>query len=521
MNYIKTVFFSLLWILSLQLRAQREPATAVIDCYIGDARPDDSLRLQVWYENLSSRGFRDIPSRWFISANKKGSFRFTVDSLSHPVYFSLSKDRNTVISGYCTFISNCLLEPGDDIHIRFDSLPPVHTHFFEFKEDVLMGYRFVHPVFSGRGSAKTAFEFQLDSATMHWIQKNVSQQGPLLPDKPGPAYYAMLPALLEKGLRTNEDILEFQLRLLDSYKTKMSPTAWQIIKVNVIGSRESIAISQFAGLRNAPWHDSTVSDDYKKAFEDSLRRIYDNRTSVDISAIPENLLLYSTGYIGYIADQASSLQKDKYFWLVQRYKGVLRDRLITDFLLKSMFYTKNSNEIITDAVTIVKDPFCTPIVTKLYNTQSIGKEAYNFSLPDQDGKTVQLSDFKGKIVFIDLWYTGCGACAGFYKYQLSRVETHYKNNPNVVFITISIDTNRERWLKSLMEKTYSTPDEANVVNLYTAGQGTDHPLISTYNVRGYPHPFMIDRQGKIYRINNLQTYAEELIPIIDEAIAKK
>ncbi len=521
----RTFFLFILVITTARATAQTR-SSAMIDCFIGDARPGDTIRLHVWNDNLSERSTHNVPYRSFIGTNKDGHFRFRIDSLVHPVYFSLVKDMELTFGSYLSFIPQYLLEPGDHLNIRIDSLRPTYVRFYGDTTDSMMGYRTVGVHFSGEGSEKNAFTFSLDSSTQHWLQTSYTRKQPFdthPPDKVDSAYYASFPGRLERMYEDNKAILDYKLSLLEENKKSMSDLAYRITKVNLIGETEAADVRAYS-LSMPGKGDPNVSETFRLSLAAQFRKVYDEHAKVAIPDSDRFVLPLSKDYINYVTEYAyylSPMGKGKeYDYLKENYTGVFRDKLITDFLLKDFFYLNNSQEVLRDAVSTVQSNFSAGLITKLYNNQGTGRTAYNFALPDTKGGIRKLSDLRGKVVFVDLWYTGCGACSKFYKYQLSRVEEKFKDNPDVTFVTISIDKEKQTWLTSVQSGYYTSSDQENVVNLYTAGRGTEDPLITAYNVTGYPHPFMIDRNGKIYKVNKLQALAEDLIPIIDEAIAK-
>lgn len=88
-----------------------------------------------------------------------------------------------------------------------------------------------------------------------------------------------------------------------------------------------------------------------------------------------------------------------------------------------------------------------------YNTDNIPKEgepAIDFSYPDKDGIEFSLKTFKGKLVYIDVWATWCGPCISEIP-ALHKLEQEY-HDKNVSFISISIDEDKDAWLKMVNEK---------------------------------------------------------------------
>jgi thiol-disulfide isomerase/thioredoxin len=64
--------------------------------------------------------------------------------------------------------------------------------------------------------------------------------------------------------------------------------------------------------------------------------------------------------------------------------------------------------------------------------------APDFTATDLQGKTVHLSDFKGKLVVMNIWGTGCGPCVAEMP-LLNQLVKQYSNNPNIVFLAIAGD----------------------------------------------------------------------------------
>lgn len=77
-----------------------------------------------------------------------------------------------------------------------------------------------------------------------------------------------------------------------------------------------------------------------------------------------------------------------------------------------------------------------------------GSPCPDVSFSDPQGNPHKLSEYFGKVLYIDIWATWCGPCCAEIPYIEKHV-AHYKDNPKIQFISISIDSNKQAWHNKL------------------------------------------------------------------------
>jgi peroxiredoxin len=124
-----------------------------------------------------------------------------------------------------------------------------------------------------------------------------------------------------------------------------------------------------------------------------------------------------------------------------------------------------------------------------------GEPAFDFSYPDSDGNMVSLSDFKGKLVFLDLWASWCSPCFEEFPYMRDLQEKF--SNEDFVMIGIGLDEEKSTWEYTLSQ------NELPWIQLYGGGE-LENDLFRKYQAGGVPFVVLIDEEGNILRYNDVR-----------------
>ncbi len=128
--------------------------------------------------------------------------------------------------------------------------------------------------------------------------------------------------------------------------------------------------------------------------------------------------------------------------------------------------------------------------------------APDFTLTGFNGKTVTLSDLRGKVVIINFWASWCPPCREEAAY-LEQTWRKYKDQ-SVVFIGVDyVDTEKEALA-------YIAEFDITYIN----GPDIGTRIAQAYNIQGVPETYYVDRNGTLrgVHIGPLKS------PILDEKI---
>jgi peroxiredoxin len=126
--------------------------------------------------------------------------------------------------------------------------------------------------------------------------------------------------------------------------------------------------------------------------------------------------------------------------------------------------------------------------------KSARKPAPVFHLVAADGKTVQVSDYRGQIVLLNFWATTCGGCILEIPSFIELQRTYQKSGFTAVGVSAEIPydglkTADQAWAKV---RPFMATHKIN----YPVVMGTE-AVVEAYGFDEYPASFLIDKSGRI------------------------
>lgn len=110
----------------------------------------------------------------------------------------------------------------------------------------------------------------------------------------------------------------------------------------------------------------------------------------------------------------------------------------------------------------------------------------DFIITDNKGKAVNLKDFRGKMVFLNLWASWCTPCRAEMPYIQQLFEQ--TRGSNVQFVLLALDKDFDKSLAYFHESKFTLPV------FHPSG-----PLPDLLNVAGIPATFIFNENGEVVR----------------------
>jgi peroxiredoxin len=142
----------------------------------------------------------------------------------------------------------------------------------------------------------------------------------------------------------------------------------------------------------------------------------------------------------------------------------------------------------------------------------IAKPMEDFTLLNYSGKSISLSDMRGKVVMISIWNPACGPC----RIELHALQGLWEKYRDQGFEVIAIESYAETE-KAVM----IIADLGQTFTCLENGTGDDELVWNEFGISAYPTSLLIDREGRLmyyhlgYQAGDEQRTERELLTLLE------
>jgi cytochrome oxidase Cu insertion factor (SCO1/SenC/PrrC family) len=398
----------------------------------------------------------------------------------------------------------------------------------ELGDSISIAYNEKKITFSGRGASKFQLIYKLgmieDSLKKSTFFRSLSTEHDPLTSLGD--YFAWNVYLNQRAT--------LMLKVIDSYRSNISDFAYNIIKEkalykieeqrvgkfrHLIGKAQSkeeklkaqVDVNQF-GLTNQDLcaiYDSTLNGPAAKWLQYEAPVVGDpyylwQITTLDAYRQKGQFFKKNPSDTGILGKDKADVYIASYNLAKKKYRELIREEVLAFFfhyprgVIHDIGFDPKVEALLADYYARPGYPEYKRAVRKYELEQrekQAGKRDLDFTLTDTQGRLFTKKQLKGKVAVLDFWFTGCTGCMQMVP-ALRKVEEFFKSDTNIVFLSISIDKDKDQWMRSIAQKKYTT---GNGINLYTDGEGINHRMIRNFGIDGYPTLLLLDAYGKTIR----------------------
>ncbi|WP_286705851.1 TlpA disulfide reductase family protein [Flavobacterium sp. 38-13] len=421
-----------------------------------------------------------------VKCDNQGRFSFRRDVRSDMERLDI-----TIWGNGTRFITNQLINAGDRIYLSYSE-----TSYAAAVK------------FTGNGSPK----YNCSYAIQNVLYPLAGSEHELLPlvhskDLNGMIFFNRLIPRTDKREKLAE-------KIIDLAKDSIPPLFAKMIKADVKGyfaeARMRWFIYDFAYSKG--------SAEVRQLFETESRRYLDTADAAIISRSPNQIkFLYRLAVAKLMFDKGS--ESKTIYEICQKisseYSGTLREKVLTFYLLASPDGDSEEYEgCLKNAANSFKSKTSVHFLRERLISSYSKRPLMDFAMPDSTGKIRKISEFKGKVVVIDFWFTNCVPCVELSKNLKENILPLYKSEKEIVFITINLDKYKKTWMKSLKSGLYTS---YRSIDLFSGGVAFEHPFVKHYGLQGAPYLFLVNRQG-ILLDSNLSKENKNMVDQINKAL---
>ena len=123
---------------------------------------------------------------------------------------------------------------------------------------------------------------------------------------------------------------------------------------------------------------------------------------------------------------------------------------------------------------------------------ALGEKYRDLELVDENGKTVQLSDYvkPGQYNMVEFWASWCGPCRGESPHLRHVYDAYGKGKDAFNMISVSIDDKEKDWKQALKEENMKWTQLCDL-------KGWKGEVINKYKIQGVPFCLILDKEGRI------------------------